>query len=53
MFILIFEDGKAMKSNTVSEDDKCCADAGILDIIRVEDLKSYYDGDWHDIEEVK
>lgn len=52
MFILIFDDGKVMKAADVSDEDKQCADNGILDIIKQVDLTQYYDGAWHELEEI-
>lgn len=52
MYLYIFEDGEVKKATTVSDNDKNCVDAGILDIIEIggDDPKQYLGGEWHDIE---
>ncbi len=49
-YIIIFEDGQIYKTNEMSEDDIMGCDSGILDIVRIEDQKSYFNRDWHDLE---
>lgn len=48
-YIMIFEDGKAYKSDAFTDDDKEAVDSGLLEVIRQSDLKSWYDGGWNEL----
>lgn len=48
-YIMIFEDGTAYKADEFTEEDISAVDAGILQVIRVEDLKTFWDGEWKDL----
>lgn len=51
-YIYIFEDGEIQKGSTFSENDKISVDDGILDVIDIsgDEPKTWYKGEWHDIE---
>lgn len=56
MFIFIFEDNEVMKTDNVTQEDKDSADDGILEIIDIsnnENPKTYFENEWHEIEEIK
>lgn len=46
---MIFEDGQAYKADAFTDDDKTAIANGILEVIRQSDLKSWYNGEWHDL----
>lgn len=48
-YLMIFEDGTVSKSESLSNGDECAADDGLIQIIRLGDLKSYHNGEWADI----
>jgi len=48
-YIMIFEDDTAYQSDDFTNDDKQAVNDGILEVIRVSDLKSYYQGHWTDL----
>ncbi|HXP52997.1 MAG TPA: hypothetical protein VN922_23840 [Bacteroidia bacterium] len=53
MYIIIQAYGHIYRSETISHNDKLLADKGVLDILRLSDLKQYYHGDWYDTPEWK
>lgn len=56
MYIYIFEDGTVNKTKTLSDGDLSSADDGFIDIIDISnpiEPKTYYSGQWHDLEEYK
>ena len=55
MFLIILEDSEIRLCNTVSNDDLAACDDGIIDIINLNTDKpmQYYNGDWHDIDEIQ
>ena len=53
MYILIFEDGSMVKSETVGAEDLAASEDGLLDIIDCssDNPTRYWDGDWISIED--
>ena len=51
MFILVTEDGVIFKSEAITENDRLSCDAGILDIIDTDGMRTYYENQWHELEE--
>lgn len=49
-YIMIMEGESVFKSDTLSEDDKLSCDAGILEVIDVATGKTYYEGEWVDLD---
>ena len=55
MFLIIDEDQEIFKAFRISDDDLASADAGILDIIDIDqpcDPKVYFKGRWLSIKEI-
>ena len=52
MYLYIFENGEIKKSTTFSDCDAEACDAGILDVIKINDVnpKQYGCGQWHFID---
>jgi hypothetical protein len=50
-YILIMEDNEVYKAERITQDDMDSADDGLMSIIRIEDLKTYFEGEWHDLNE--
>jgi hypothetical protein len=48
-YIIITEDNEVYKCENISDEDLKSCDLGIMDIIRVSDLKKYFDGEWHEL----
>ena len=48
-YIMIFEDGEPYASETFTEEDMKAIDAGILQVVRVSDMKTWFDGEWSPI----
>ena len=56
MHIMIFEDGRLMKSGVIEESELEAADDGAMEIIFIDPDDSqnplqYYNGNWHEIED--
>ena len=54
MYIFIFEDGSAEKSQIFTEGDKISVSEGILEVIDISEPNkpvTYYNETWHDLEE--
>jgi hypothetical protein len=54
-YIMIFEDGTPYKANTITDTDKQANEDGVIQIIRLEDLKSLSQDNetWEDLKEWK
>jgi hypothetical protein len=48
-YIMIFEDGQVYQAEVFTDADKAAVDSGILQVIRVSDLKTFWDGEWEDL----
>ena len=49
MYIIIWEDERIFKAETIDQDVLNAADDGLLQVVRVSDLKQYDSGNWVDI----
>lgn len=49
MYLFVFEDMNVWKSENFTEDDKNSCECGILNVIRISDLKTYFEGEWHEL----
>lgn len=52
MYILMLEDGRLLKKETISEEEIDSAESGILTIISIDSISEfseYYDGNWINI----
>ncbi len=50
-YIIIHESGDVFKADKITDEDKNACDDGIIEIIDCNEFKTYYHGEWHEIEE--
>jgi hypothetical protein len=51
-YVFIFEDYTVKQATSYEEDDLKSCDAGILQIVRVSDMTTYYEGEWLPLDQV-
>lgn len=48
-YLMIFEDGECYKGDEVTQSEISAIESGILEVIRIADQKTLYEGKWHDL----
>ena len=49
MYIIITEDRESFKADEIKNDEKIACDQGILDVINIDTMKTYFEGEWHNL----
>ena len=49
MYIIVTEERECFKADEIKNDEKIACDQGVLDVINTDTMKTYFEGEWHNL----